>query len=424
MPSTSIKISQLANLGAITTDDFIALVDSGSLTTYKVSIATWNALWDTYGSSSHANSASVAINATSASYSLSGSYCVTASYAFTASTIYAGGVFGTVTSASYSLSSSYAISGSFASSAISSSWALSSSYAFSSSNAFTSSYAISASRAISSSHASVADALSSPTSVTVPPLVKSLYVYPQTGSISGESSNQITILADELILYSNSGVAVRLSNVSQTNDRTTSGAGGIHGPWGNNEWYDIYVIYNSGTTTTSTMITSSGATPKQTVVAYPSGIPSGYDYAVRVGSVKHEGDSINPMWREWYEYGTNTTWVYRKTLWSTKGLSSGITATHYLGAAPRRTWVWFRLNQNYAPWGYTQGDWLREDDFISDLDDGQVESQPIGMVLTSNQLKFWKSKADNGFENTIYTGNVVSWNAVIAYLDAYIYSER
>jgi hypothetical protein len=235
-------------------------------------------------------------------------------------------------------------------------------------------------------------------------------------------------MADDIILYNAAGAAVRLSDVSQVNDRSDTGAGGVHGAWTNGHWYDIYVIYNSGTTTTSTMITGSGTTPKQTTINFTTGIPSGYDYAMRVGSVKHEGGTgADMMWREWYEYGMNKKWVYRKTLPSGIGLPNGFTLTHYLGASPRRIWVRLKVNTagaSVTAWGYSVGDDLRGDDFIADPTDGHADSQPYGIISTSNGLKFWRTRYNYGYESSApANGHPVAWGSSDVFTDVYIYSE-
>jgi hypothetical protein len=173
------------------------------------------------------------------------------------------------------------------------------------------------------------------------------------------------------------------------------------------------------------MITGSGASPKQTIVSTATGIPTGYDYYVRVGSVKDESGTL---WREWYEYGMNTLWVYRKTLPSGIGLSNGFTVPHYLGTPPRKVSIRLRINSidtAMGTWGYAVGDELREDDFISDYGGGDVDYNPFGTITTNNVLKFWRCRYDNGFETSIpANGNGSDWRNYSSRLDAIIYSER
>jgi hypothetical protein len=259
-------------------------------------------------------------------------------------------------------------------------------------------------------------------------MVKALYVYPQTSSISGENSNSITIKADEMVLYNSVGLAVRLSNVDEVNDRTGTGAGGVQGSWVNNHWYDVYVIYNSSTTDVSSMIISSGATPKTTTISYPADTPAGYDYWMRVASVKHEGDTVTPKWREWYEYGMDTTWVYRGNIPTGYGLTSGgYTLTHYLGVPPRDLRYKVRINTVNATitsWGYSVGDQLNLDDVIMDYNDSALDMQPIGSIVTSTQLKIWKNFGDRGFAATSTNGKRILWQNYYPYLEWYIYAKR
>lgn len=106
--SNSIKISGLNNLSIITSDDFIPIIDSGSLTTERASISTLNTFLAQSGSSLSASYALSASKALSASYALSGSFTLNAR------------------TASFSSTASYVASAIFSTSALSSSWASSS----------------------------------------------------------------------------------------------------------------------------------------------------------------------------------------------------------------------------------------------------------------------------------------------------------
>ena len=148
MSTQYIKISDLTQLGGLSVTDFMPLVQSSSLTTYRVSITTWNALWDVYGSASFANNAGSSLTAISSSHSITASYAISSSAAASASYVDGSNVIGSVVSSSYAFTSSYAIT---ASNSITSSHALtaedsqravSASYALSSSHAQTSSYAL------------------------------------------------------------------------------------------------------------------------------------------------------------------------------------------------------------------------------------------------------------------------------------------
>lgn len=144
----SIKISELDGLTTVTSDDFFPVVDSGSLTTFRVTVATLNNWFAISGSVLSASWASSSINsirsisASFASASISSSFAVSASVAFrsvsgsfTISASYASGS----TTASYALralSASFApftqsiqVSASYASASLSASYALTASFA-------------------------------------------------------------------------------------------------------------------------------------------------------------------------------------------------------------------------------------------------------------------------------------------------------
>lgn len=106
----SVKISELNELLSITSDDYLAIVDSGSQTTYRASFNTINDWMSVYGSASFAISASHAVMADTASHVVSASYALratTSSYALTASYYDVSGYSpGFATSASYASTAS------------------------------------------------------------------------------------------------------------------------------------------------------------------------------------------------------------------------------------------------------------------------------------------------------------------------------
>ena len=96
--STNIPVSQLNELVSVTKDDFISVVDSGSLTTFKVEVETVNDYFSTSGSvlsgswATNSISVSYALNADTASYcypdrvyEMTASWAISSSYARTAS---------------------------------------------------------------------------------------------------------------------------------------------------------------------------------------------------------------------------------------------------------------------------------------------------------------------------------------------------
>ncbi len=139
--SISIKVSELAVLNQITSDDYIIVNDSGSITTYRASIATF-ATWMT-GSGVLVASSSYSLLAVSSSYALSASWAISSSYAVSSS--YA-------KSSSYSVNSTNSTNSTSASYAVSSSYAASASYVPSGINVLSASYATSASYAVTGSY--------------------------------------------------------------------------------------------------------------------------------------------------------------------------------------------------------------------------------------------------------------------------------
>jgi hypothetical protein len=411
----SIKISELNNLLVITSDDFFPIDDSGSMTTYRVSVSALTDYIAASGSAltaSFTTSASYARYAISASYSISSSNSITSSYSISSS--YA-------LSASYALTSSNAITASnsiTASYSISASNAISSSYAFSSSNAITASNAISSSYAFSSSHAiTSSNAITaafahttSPTSLVYAPSFTGLRIIPSWETFGSNTygdipHQQIQIKVDGIVLY----------NVGQTNSKVLqnkyvlvdrslpSGTANPNtgsldtGVFSINQWYNIWIIYNSTTTDVSGIISLAGGSPSNIAPT----LPTGYDYYVRVGCIK---DSAGTFWREWYEYSYVLKWYYRTGLPLGYGLSGGgFNLVHYFGNVPRSTNIRMKLKLSNASTinaGFTLGDEFRADDFISDIGDGPTDFQMFGTAATDSYLKVWRTRSDRNIRSS------------------------
>jgi len=204
MLANNIKISELnkIDLSSVSSDDFFPLVDSGSMTTYRLDFNDFGKYFFASGSvlsASHAATASYAITSSytfqaedsfyaeaavtadrattliwpnnasahyatqslyathsiSSSYALTASYSFSSSYAVTASFALDGGA-GIIPGGSYNISCSYASASMSASYALSASKAESASYAFSASNSDTASYALAAPEANLLSHPGIA----------------------------------------------------------------------------------------------------------------------------------------------------------------------------------------------------------------------------------------------------------------------------
>ena len=449
---SSVKISELnlLQVSSISTDDFLPLVDSGSLTTYRISLDDFNNWLDASGSvntASYANSSSYAISASyanSASYSITSSYAIfstdaywaviatnadnsdTASYAKTASIL-----LGTLDTASYAKTSSISLSSSYA---LTASYELSSSYALSSSYGYSSSYAIIASNAITASYAQS----TSPTALVYPPLISGLRIIPSWktyGLVSDYSDipfQQFVIKVNAAVLTdsatgTNSKVLQNLSVLVDRNlpvGTATANTGSLDtGVFANNGWYNIWLIYSSTLDITSAMIC---ATSGGNVNTSPL-MPVGFDYWTRIGVIK---DSAGIFWREWYEFGTIKKWFYRTSMPSGYGTSGGgLTLTHYLEDVPRNTSIKLKLKKisGASSIGFTLGDELRSEDFISDIDSGEVDIPIFGTITTATTLKIWRTVAGHGIKSSRSTdGTSLDWgNAATSapYFDLLISSE-
>ena len=136
---SSIRISQLNDFEPIKSEDFIALVDSSSLTTYRSDVSSLNTWFSESGSVLSSSFASRSLTSTSSSWSSASISSISSSFL----------VYPNTSTSSFSITASHAITSHTASYAMSSSNAntssfsnngLSASYAKSSSNADTASY--------------------------------------------------------------------------------------------------------------------------------------------------------------------------------------------------------------------------------------------------------------------------------------------
>ena len=448
----SIKISELNNLQVITSDDFIPIDDSGSMTTYRISVSTLSGFIAASGSVMSSSFATSASYARSASYSVSSSNSFTSSYAIVASDAYWSLIAfnaNVATSASNALTASYALTtpvtashATTASNTITASNAISSSYAISASYSYSGSYALSSSNAVTASNAiTAAFAYSTtPTALVYPPLISGLRIIPswKTQGLVQDYVDipfqQLVVRADALVLTdaatgTNSKVLQYQTVLIDRNlpvGTATANTGSLDaGVFAINQWYNIWIIYNSSLNRTSGMICQSpvsGALYNSSPV-----LPSGYDYWVRVGSIK---DSSGTFWREWHEYGTGRKWFYRTAMPSGYGISGGgLTLSHLLGDVPRNTSIRLKLKQISGPsaTGFAIGDELRAEDFIADIDQYEVDMSAFGTAATADTLKVWRTVAAHGIKSSRSTdGAALSWGNAAAsapYFDLLISAE-
>lgn len=98
---------------------------------------------------------------------------------------------------------------------------------------------------------------------------------PYGDSAPATPNNQMSIVADAIMLEDVNGLAHRAMAVSLTLDVTTSGANGLDtGSVAASTWYSIWVIYNPTTNTVAGLLSASATAPT---------MPSGYTFKARVG---------------------------------------------------------------------------------------------------------------------------------------------
>src|ERR1035437_7273441 len=196
--SNSIRISSLDNLPVVVSVDFIPVVQSGSLTTYRTNVGTFLNLVASSGSVLSASWASSSFNST---YSISSSFA--SASLISISSLWASSSINSVSS-SWASSSVSSISSSWASQSLSapfSNSSLSSSYSKSSSFANSSSFAVSASFASSTGATFGISFLDTPVFVVVSPLIEwgnSWYKY-QGGISEGNWNGPSASVADTVI---------------------------------------------------------------------------------------------------------------------------------------------------------------------------------------------------------------------------------
>jgi hypothetical protein len=295
---------------------------------------------------------------------------------------------------------------------ITASWAVTASYAISASYAFTASYAMTSSWAHTASHALLAVALTTDAPSANPSFAKDLLIRPNRTTYGDADDIKVYVTASVLTVFNeaNHTITISSSAISITNNRAVADVGGLIGAFTNGNWYDLYVIYDAVNDVVSTTMVDSGANPKATNFRdniWAITEPLGYAYGALVASLK---DESGLLWRQWYEYGNQTRWTYRTTFPTANGLASGLTATHYLGQAPRFTSVRLKVNsintalQNA---GFSIGDEIREGAVTGRFGhDDENDGLAFGTTVTSTQLKFW-TRTEATYALTAPLNNIV-----------------
>jgi hypothetical protein len=103
-------------------------------------------------------------------------------------------------------------------------------------------------------------------------------------SIAVASNSSVTLTADATIVQNASGGTVRVTSVNLTISTATNGANGLDsGTVANSTWYAVYVIYNSASSTTAGLLSTSATAPS---------LPSGYTYSSRLGWVRTNSSAL------------------------------------------------------------------------------------------------------------------------------------
>ena len=102
-------------------------------------------------------------------------------------------------------------------------------------------------------------------------------------TIERASASTVDIDADYLVVEDGSGDRVDISSINLTADITASGANGLDtGSENSGTWYYVWVIYNSVSTTTAALLSTSSTSPT---------MPSGYTYKALVSAVRNDSSS-------------------------------------------------------------------------------------------------------------------------------------
>lgn len=378
-------------------DDLIALVDSGSLTTYKIPLSYLNQLWSVSGS---ASVASVSTNALSSSYSISSSYSFTSSYSISSSRAITSSYSVLSTTSSYSINSSTSVSSSYSLSSSRSENCNSSSYSITSSHALysvSSSYAITSSNSITASYA-----------LSISPTITTGVGFSVRGLLISGSGQKSHVEFTEVVLHSAAGSTTRLSNSSPIKlnaDRGVVGAGGYDNNYSaaTNSWYDLWVIYNSSTQASSSILVPQGigAPPRTNDPIWPAA--NSYDYQSYVGSVLCDRTSPNNF-GDVIEYGVSR--IYKsswRSLPTSYGTSNGITFNHSCSAYPSDSTVLYQCITSQL--GYSVGDIIPESSVMCHYRDDDWDYWHHGfstVVSNSGSINFFRVNPGGG---AIYVPN-------------------
>lgn len=144
-------------------------------------------------------------------------------------------------------------------------------------------------------------------------------------SVVRNSSTQVTVTADELVLEDSSNNKVIIRSVNEAVAITTSGASGLDtGAEASGTWYYIWIIRKSSDGTVNGLLSTSSTSPT---------MPSDYDQKALVSAVRNDGSSNFIAFTQ-----TGTKYCY--TAWQTMasgnvgtGAWTSITTTAYIPSA-------------------------------------------------------------------------------------------
>jgi len=258
-----------------------------------------------------------------------------------------------------------------------------------------------------------------PTPTPMPYLIQGLWILPYSTPINGAANrSKVLAKARRLVVYNAAETAtVMLTSVDETNNPTTTGAGGIlGGAYTANQWYDLFIIYRSDTQDVSSLVVPCGVTPDSITWATANGylVANGepeWDYGIKIGSVYN----INWEWTQWYEWGPTTRMVARYLHPTLQGEANGFSIGHVMGTPPRSVNIKLKCITNIgetAAAGIGFADEVRGEDFTSDYYPPhrvRTNNTRIAVQMTAHTL--YKTTKSDGLPMTIT--NLLAWNMII-----------
>lgn len=166
-----------------------------------------------------------------------------------------------------------------------------------------------------------------PSAVPVRDVTRDLIVQTNVGT----PNSKVDIDADEINLHDAAGAFFKATSVNLTADITVPGANGLDtGGEAGNTWYYIWVIYNSTSSTTASLLSTQTAIGSLT-------LPTGYSFGALVGAVRNNvGSNFLPFYQQGLDADFNAIQTIKSGATFTGTTWTAVTVSAFFPATAKR----------------------------------------------------------------------------------------